>query len=350
MSPILTYFYLPQELWPPDIPDRATVNWPGFGLGVYAWTVQTYLRVKAAGLPCLLVKNLPTEGLVFLHRNAFRFHPNGILTSSRRLLVCFQGDLSPHPDAQVHIVQNPVQAAPASRRYFMPHWPQPGLQGRDRSRGDRFATVAFFGHQANLAPEFFHADWQDMLQTLGLQWQPIVNQNRWHEYTTLDTRWNSYDAVDVVVAVRSFDATTLHQTEYYRHKPATKLYNAWLAGVPAILGPETAYRAERQHGLDYIEARTLSEVIQALKQLQAQPALRQAMVRQGHQRSRAVTPEALTERWLHLIQHHLYDVYEHWCSHPLWKQYWLAHQSRWLHRAQRSLQQCYRWSYRWHQG
>ena len=36
-------------------------------------------------------------------------------------------------------------------------------------------------------------------------------------------------------------------------KPPSKLFNSWLAGVPAVLGHESAYRAERRSDLDYIE-------------------------------------------------------------------------------------------------
>ena len=344
------YVYLPQALWPETLPDDATTNWSGFGLGVYAWTIQTYLRVREAGVTCALVDHLPDEGIIFLHRNAFRSHRHGQAVLPRRLLVCFQGDLPPHPAAQAHIVQNPVQANRPSGAYFMPHWPQPGLQPRGMDRGDRFDTIAFFGHAANLAPELTGPDWVDTLRHLGLRWQPVVNTNRWNEHQALDTRWNDYRHVDAVVAVRSFDSRVLRQTHTYRHKPATKLYNAWLAGVPAVLGQECGYRAERQSDLDYIEATTFSEVMQALVRLKEDRTQRQAMIQNGAARSQAITPESITQQWLHLIQHTLLPAYDVWCRRPPWQQQLMMQHQRFHYGSQRLQQRWQDWYYSRSQG
>ena len=53
------YFYLPQQLWPKDFPRSADDNWPGFGLGFYTWTIQTFLRLRARDFPCQLVNRFP---------------------------------------------------------------------------------------------------------------------------------------------------------------------------------------------------------------------------------------------------------------------------------------------------
>ncbi|MGF1521776.1 MAG: hypothetical protein ACFBSF_05585 [Leptolyngbyaceae cyanobacterium] len=343
-------FYIPPALWTDDMPKDATQNWGGFGLGVYAWTIQTYLRVRDAGLPCALVDRLPERGIVFLHRNGFQFHKQGIEVLPQRLLVCFQADVLPHPDAQVHIVQNPTQANPPTQTYFMPHWPQPGLKPRASERGDRFETIAFFGHTNNLAPELTGPEWGKMLEDLGLVWHTVVNTNRWNEHRTLDTRWNDYRQVDAVVAVRGFAPSLLAQTNAYRHKPATKLYNAWLAGVPAILGCESGYQAERQTDLDYLEVTCLDEVKQALKRLQEDPDLRQAMVRNGQMRSRAIAPETLTQRWLGLIQDTLLPIYEQWCGQSHWQQKLSMHCSRLSYKTQRLQQRWQDWQYSWGRG
>ncbi|MEL6381492.1 MAG: glycosyltransferase [Cyanobacteria bacterium J06626_18] len=342
-------FYVPPSLWPDAIPQDADQNWAGFGLGVYAWTIQTYLRLRDAGLPCALVDHLPEQGIVFLHRNGFQFHQR-IEVSPRRLLVCFQADVLPHPDAQVHIVQNPTQENRQTQTYFMPHWSQPGLQPRAPERGDRFETVAFFGHTNNLSPEFTGPEWNEILKKLGLVWHPVVNTNRWNEHRTLDTRWNDYRQVDAVVAVRSFAPDVLAQTKDYCHKPATKLYNAWLAGVPAILGPESGYRAARQTDLDYLEVTSLAEVQRALMRLQEDPDLRQAMVCNGRARSRAIAPETLTQRWLNFIQDTLFPVYKQWCSQSPWQQQLRVHSSRLSYGARRLHQRWQDWSYSWGRG
>ena len=339
------FFYIPSLIWPDNMPDKASLNWSGFGLGIYAWTIQTYLRLREAGVPCVLVDQLPSQGIVFLHRNVFRYHRRGIKVLPKRLLVCFQGDLWPHPDAQVHVVQNRTQENHPIQAYFMSHWPQPGLQPREATRGDRFETIAFFGHAANLATEFSGSEWVETLQQLGLTWRPVINTNRWNEHQTLDTRWNDYRQVDAVVAVRSFDQTALIQTKAYCHKPPTKLYNAWLAGVPAILGSESGYRAERQTHLDYLEVTSCNEVLQGLIKLKENTALRQAMVNNGWSRSRVITPEHLTQQWLSFIQNTLSPIYEQWCCQSHWQQKLRVHYRRLSYRSQRLQKRLQDWQY-----
>ena len=62
------YFYIHPQHFPVDIPHTVEENWSGFGLGIYAWTIQTYLRLKLNGFPCFLVNRIPDEGIVFIHR------------------------------------------------------------------------------------------------------------------------------------------------------------------------------------------------------------------------------------------------------------------------------------------
>lgn len=339
------FFYIPAAFWPNDLPPDAASNWPGFGLGIYAWTIQTYLRLRDAGVRCDLVNQLPSRGIVFLHRNGFRSHPQGIEVQPERLMVCFQGDLLPHPDAQVHVVQNQTQASIRRQAFFMPHWPQPGLQPRDKQRGDRFETIAFFGHADNLLPAFAGSDWAAALQQLGLTWASVTSQNRWNEHQTLNTQWHDYCNVDAVLAVRSFDRATLAQTQLYRHKPATKLYNAWLAGVPAILGPESAYQAERQTDMDYIEVTSVANVLQILQRLKEDAALRQAMVRNGWVRSHAITPDSLTQQWNNFLQDSLWSLYDRWCRQSHWQQRLQMHYSRLNYGKMRLQQRLRDWQY-----
>ena len=344
------FFYIPTLFWPDELPDKASLNWSGFGLGVYAWTIQTYLRLREAGLSCTLVDQLPQQGIVFLHRNAFRDHHRGIRVSPNRLLVCFQGDLSPHPDAQVHVVQNRTQENRRTQAYFMPHWPQPGLQPRELTRGDRFETIAFFGHAANLSPELAGSEWVETLMRLGLTWHPVINTNQWNDYQALDTRWNDYRQVDAVLAVRSFEQSALARTNAYCYKPATKLYNAWLAGVPAILGPESGYRAERQTHLDYLEVTSLADVLQTLVKLKEDTTLRQAMVRNGWARAQTVSPERLTQQWLRFIQDTLLPIYEQWCGQSHWQQKLSLQYRRLSYGSQRLQKRLQDWHYSLHRG
>ncbi|MFB2936853.1 hypothetical protein ACE1B6_16510 [Aerosakkonemataceae cyanobacterium BLCC-F154] len=301
------YFYLPNcEKLTNNMLEDPEVYLPGvYQDGVYCWTLQTYLRLKADNFPCQLVGKMPTEGIVLAHRSSLtdNFQPG-----AKILLVCMLADKAPHPNAQIHVVLNREEeifkhSGKIWQSAYMPHWRQPGLIPRDAARGDKFENVAYFGHERNLAPELKTAAWNEQIDELGLNFQ-IVNRDRWHDFSN----------VDVVLAVRSFDR------QYHTSKPATKLYNTWHAGIPAILGCETAYQAERKSDLDYIEVSSLNEVLLALKRLRDEQNFRNAMVENGRIRSEETQPNKVVKKWRNFLIEKAVPVYEKWCNTTRWKQ------------------------------
>ena len=303
-------FYLPQPFWPTTWPKNANDDWPGFRLEIYAWTLQTYLRLKESGFACELSQQIPDQGIVLFHSSVLQ--GAALKPGSRQLFICLKADAPPHVYAQLHIVQNPVEVSP--RRVFMPHWPQPGLLPRDAEREDRFETVAFVGHQNSLDFEFHSPIWQEKLAQLGLEWRLVSDIDEKH--ASYNNQWHDYREIDVIVAVRSFDPRIHWQTQNFSNKPATKLYNAWLAGVPAILGRDSAYWAERQSSLDYLEVHSLWQVLEQLTRLRDDPQLRQGMVSHGYQRALAYTPQAITQRWASFLNQVAMPAYGHWCEQP----------------------------------
>lgn len=289
------YFYLPKKDWPLDMPKSANEPWEKFGQGIYCWTLQTYLRLKEDGFPCQLIDFLPDEGIVLAHRDSL---PYELKPSRKVLLVCLKADRNPHPYAQFHIVQNLEEEKQLSDSIYLPHWPQPGLIKRSTKRGNKVKNVAYMGISFNLADELKEAAWEDKLQQLGLNWQ-IRPRVSWHDYSD----------VDVVVAIRSFK-----EDNRYSWKPATKLYNCWHAEVPAILGAESAFRAERQGELDYIEADSLEKTLDALKELKENPDLYQAIIENGKVRSREKSIDAIVEIWKNTFKEVLFNKYENWCE------------------------------------
>lgn len=317
--PPAIYFYIPTTFWPAQLPATSAENWAGFGLGIYAWTVQTYLKLHEAGVACQLTHQLPDQGIVLFHANAAR--GANISPSPKRLLICLKAESPLCPQAQLHVVQNPCEAAKG--RYFIPHWPQPGLQPRLAERQDQFENIAFLGHRNSLAPDLLDPSWQIQLQHRGLRWLPVINTNAWHSIQAIDTRWNNYQHIDAIVAIRQFHL----RRPRYRHKPATKLYNAWLAGVPAILGRELAYRAEGRTGVDYLEANSMTELLACLDQLQQTLEIRKNLVERGQRRAVQYTSEAITQRWQQFLHQVAVPVYQRWCDYSPWqrkRQHWQA--------------------------
>jgi hypothetical protein len=292
------YFYLPAEDRPADLPQHSGTYWDGFTgnltSGVYAWTLQTYLRLSESGFPCQLVGTMPTSGIVLAHRASLPFYWQ---PPPEVLLICLKADYEPHPFAPLHVVLNGAEPLPGSEAVYMPHWPQVGLLPRKADRGDQFTTIAYFGIEKNLAPELQDPAWRAQLRALGLEWQ-VVDPSRWHDF----------EAVDAILAVRDFTGNS------HDRKPATKLYNAWHAGIPAILGPESAYQAERRSEQDYLEVRTPAEALAAITQLRDDLPRRQAIIAQGQRRALEITPAGLTQRWQDFLRTVAVPRYERWMA------------------------------------
>ncbi|MEM6254233.1 MAG: glycosyltransferase [Cyanobacteria bacterium P01_D01_bin.156] len=324
------YFYIPPSFWPDDLPHTSDENWAGFGLGIYAWTVQTYLKLQDRGVDCQLTNQLPEEGIIFFHANAARGAK--IFPSSQRLLICLKAESVVCAQAQLHVVQNPCEVGQGC--HFIPHWPQPGLKPRPPQ--NRFKTISFLGHRHSLAPELLAPDWQTQLEKRGLQWRPVINTNRWNDAQSVDTRWNDYQTIDAIVAIRQFN---LKRSGYGR-KPATKLYNAWLAGVPAILGRELAYRAEGTVGVDYLEANSMAELLTYIDQLQQNLELRKALIEAGYKRSQYYTSAAITQRWQQFLDNVAIPAYHRWRECHPWQrqvQQWQARLLNYRDRTRRKL-------------
>jgi Glycosyl transferases group 1 len=304
------YFYLSSFDWLVNhLPEEVETYLPfladnGICDGEYAWTLQTYLRLKADGFPCELTGTMPREGIVLAHYNSLAFNCK---PGPKLLIVYLKADKPLRPYAQLHVVQNTYETKTLKNSYYMPHWTQPGLIPRDSARGDRFETVGFFGTGGNLAPELLNPSWREQLKELGLQW---CFKNR--------PQWNDFSNVDAVVAVRSFDSKNqgIWAKDQGAWKPPQKLYNAWLAGVPAIFGNEPAFRDQRRSELDYIEVNSLDETISALKRLQNDKELRQAMAENGRIRVAENHPSKLVKLWRDFLLDVAVPAYDRWSNSP----------------------------------
>jgi len=307
------YFYIPEKQWPagyvPNSPEEYgqwMSSWGSrYGRGKYDWTLLTYLHLKADGFPCELINHIPAEGIVVAHKD---FFSDNLRPSPKLLIVCIKVDRDPHPYSQVQIVQNlQDEMLKRSQKLWQSHtirlWVQSGLIPRDSARGDRFENIGFFGVTGTLAPELQQPEWEEKLHKLGLRWQ-IVEPNRWHDYSEKDA----------IVAVRSFDGNT------FDSKPPSKLINAWLADVPAILGCETAYSKERRSELDYLEVASVEETINALCRLRDDRNLRQAMVENGRIRGKEMGNPSIVSRWRYFLTEVATPAYYRWYKAGKWYQ------------------------------
>jgi hypothetical protein len=290
------YFYYPRGIGDGDIPESRgefARNRPGN----YIWTVKTFGYLSKLGFPCRLVHELPDEGIILTHRE---FFTDGMVPNGRQLFVCLVADFQRHPFAQLHVVQNPSDpllkdASPAWPAAFMPHWPETGLIPRDPARGDAFVNVSYYGLPARLAPQLRSEEFAARLREHGFNFR-IVGRDR----------WNDYSDTDAVLAVRSFAPVSWHKF------PPTKLYNCWLAGVPGLLGAESAYQAERRNEYDFFEVRSADEVLQTLIRLRDDPRLRAAVARNCAERAAGVDSMRIAETWAAFLTQVAVPAWREW--------------------------------------
>lgn len=300
-SPV--FFYLPEGDLPPfdHLPgaEEMSRHPRRFLSPSLNWVWRTYHHLRATDIPCRLVTSLPEAGMIvsaacnlpLLHR------PTG-----RQFIVSCVADSPPRFFSPCQLFQSASQAAAHSTwrgfpvNVHVPHWPQPGLLPRDGTRGREFRHIDYFGAQDQLAAELRSPEVAARLSSLNLSLR--LNFDVYHDYRT----------TDAVVAVRSFGKSVV------THKPASKLINSWLAGVPALLGPENAFRELRGSPLDFLEINSVEDFFDACVRLRDDPALRDAMTRRGHERGQAFSVDALVHRWRVLLTETLPPLQEKWLS------------------------------------
>ena len=273
-------------------PDR---DWRELQTGERAWILQTWLRLRRAGHPVELSGTVPEtsqDTLVIFHAKQAK----ELLRQRSRLrdavLVGVRADNREPLIADFEVLQNGF-FADGRRRFFMPHWPQSGLVPRDPARGERIERIAYKGFAANLHPDFRTPAWTDFLAGEGIEW--VVDAVAFDGRNRRELDWPDFRTVDLALAVRP------PERKQRRSKPATKLVNAWLAGVPALLGPELAFQELRRSELDYLEVASVAEAREAVLRLRRDPGLYRAMVENGLRRGAEFAHDALVPRWAELL-------------------------------------------------
>jgi hypothetical protein len=181
---------------------------------------------------------------------------------------------------------------------WVPLWSQPGLMKRNLARKNNVEIIGYFGTGDNLADELIDSTWGETLAQNNFIW----------EFRSRDQQdaWNDYREVDIAIAIRTFS------NKSYDWKPATKLYNAWRAGVPMIAGADSAFKSERRNELDYIQVASQDGLLSMLKWLREHPDHYRAMVENGLVRAESIEAEQMVAHWLRLIQDEMVPAYRTW--------------------------------------
>ena len=256
--------------------------------GDLAWTVQTWCRLRDFGVGGIEIATQPAAGRINLSKSK---------TLSRRgsdpdlFQVSIQADYPRILWAQFHIQQNADQLCEDST--FIYHWPQAGIVSRnaDRTAVERVGFLGSLG--GNLAAG--EARWHEMLARRGLEFV-ARSPDRWHDFSD----------IDIAIGLRSFG--------YARHsrKPASKLVNAWLAGVPFIGGSDSAFSQVGTVGIDHLVAHNFEEALSQIDRLRSDPVLYAAIVAAGHARARRFSFERIAAQWVEMFEGPIAARYRQW--------------------------------------
>jgi hypothetical protein len=255
--------------------------------GIDVWIVQSYLIFKAAKLPfeILFSDEIMADAINILHRDEIHLKRN----LDRGFILGIRADRPPLYMADLTVCQNRSCAATTNGLY-LPQWPQPGLIPRDPKRKEKLENIAFFGRRVNLDGRLSGADFQAFLDRRGLRL--VHDEKRWHDYRE----------VDASVALRRIPEIEICT------KPASKLTNAWLAGVPTLLGDEPAYAELRRHPYDYLAVASPQDLLAALDRLRQKKEYSKFR-EQARLRAREFTREKTLRKWVALLEKTVIPAY-----------------------------------------
>lgn len=265
-----------------------------FRSGVDVWIAQTYLFLREPlhkrGIECRFTDRFIPGAICIAHRDDLNSYRS---SSFQSYVVGIRADRPPLYTSHRCILQNDLFQD--NHRYkYIPLWPQPGLLPRRVERAQQISKLAYFGRDSS-APDWFRsADFHHALAELGVVFD--IRTDAWYDYRD----------VDLLLAYREEPALML------RYKPATKLYNAWFAETPALLGPEPAYLSLKRCELDFLSVTTPQDILMVIKQLKAKPKRFQEMIENGRLRAADFSVAAIRHRWVNFLVDEVIPQWESW--------------------------------------
>ncbi|MEM8937116.1 MAG: glycosyltransferase [Pseudomonadota bacterium] len=267
--------------------------------GLLNWIAIPYVYLRRRGLDVTYATK-PIPNAINLYK------ANALGIKERALdvfLVAARADGHDPKIANYVIEQNNLNAGKETVSWI-PHPPHPGLIKRDISRGTRLERLGYMGSVINLYKGFKSDEFLGELDAMGVD----LNINLRNPTDSDKLTMHDYSKTDAVLAVRNL--TNLDIVT----KPASKLQNAWMAGVPAILGPEPGYRELRKSELDYIEINSPEDAIAAIRRLKDNPDLYRQMIENGLERGKDFTVDKYVGRLLDALNGPIADAFRRWQS------------------------------------
>ena len=261
-----------------------------------AWIQYTVFHFAKAGVPFTVSKNPIVGTINFVDTRSYgirNYNPLAFTTALR-------GDTQHSKIAHYSLEQNLTRAAKPNAG-FAKIWPQPGLPPRDPARGDMIRVIGYRGVPKNLEENFRSPAFCDALRERGIELSWNVNDHK-GAYPF----YSDYSEVDLTLSIRNMTLTNA------AGKPASKLVNSWIAGAPALLGPEPAFFELQEDELDFLVVRKPEDALNAVDHLLANPGIYRQMRERCRDRAFAHTAPSVVAKWVAQINGDLGAYYEKW--------------------------------------
>lgn len=264
---------------------RLGENYPYWLGGRFNWAAQSYLVLRQWREGVTISSAARPEMINFAHCMSWR----GAGGRRGEYRISVRADYPRLFDVDFEILQNPITPR-CARQVYLPYWPVPGIMPREPSRRG-IKTVAYAGRvgQRNLAPQLK----PDVLKGVNLT---LVRPDRWHDLSR----------IDLLIAIRDFCGRA------HNDKPASKLFNAWIAGIPLIGGADSAFSAIGRPGVDYVRVTTEEEFNAAVERLRSDCSFYEAIVDAGRQRAAEFSHDAIASVWLEAFEGPVRLDFERW--------------------------------------
>lgn len=282
-------FVFPEKFLTNPLPESSDSDWSSLSAESQPTIYYIYIILKELGYAVTKSSSIKRRAINIGH--PLSFSEISYKDFSESYIVCWQQDYPRCHLAHRHIVMNSAQQRLSSLkmidrlsipgpRDLLHYIPEPSLIPRSLNRGNEFSRIGYYGNPKNLIPEIQTKEWIDRLNAEGMNL--IIK----------DARSESSDCsdIDCILAIRP-------NTFSNKQKSAHKLWNAWRAGTPAVLGYEPGFRDYKYTDLDYVEANSAEEALQALIKLKSKPDLISKMVANGLARATEVSSESLIRQW-----------------------------------------------------
>jgi hypothetical protein len=262
----------------------------------HTWVWPLYCRMKMKRYEVTISYNLEPDAINLIHSQTARklFSPADI---RRYFVIGIRADFRRFPYGQFEVVQNMHSEKEGS--FYMPLYSQPGLMARDTSRTE-VVNICFAGEvQNSVAMQHLTEE----VKELGCR---FVHKEK--------GAWHDLREIDILLGIRTFSKEPHHS------KPPTKLFNAWLAGIPFIGGYDSAYEQVGIPGENYLRVASYEELLESIKRLKNDPDLYQGLVAAGKKAGESYTPDKITDMWVDFFEARVFPKYSQWRNGDLWLQ------------------------------